>query len=319
MDYLTMNLDADFTHTTVLLEEAVQMLIQNKSGTYIDGTFGRGGHSQLILKSLDMNAKLVAFDQDHRAIETAQQTIDDARFEIFHQNFSSISNSEFIDNHLILKEGVDGILLDLGVSSPQLDDGKRGFSFMHDGPLDMRMNQDQVLDAAGWVNTVDEHTMADVFYQFGEERYSRRIANAVCKRRLDVPFATTLDLAQVIKEAHPKWEKHKHPATRCFQAIRIEINQELTHVQSVLDAAERVLKPGGRIVVISFHSLEDRLIKQFISRKSKGKALPRGLPVTESGLGITFKAIGKAVKPSDYEVTNNPRSRSAVMRVAEKL
>jgi 16S rRNA (cytosine1402-N4)-methyltransferase len=209
-------------------------------------------------------------------------------------------------------------LMDLGVSSPQLDEAERGFSFMNDGPLDMRMNTESGLTAAQWIATAKEEEIANVLYQFGEERHSRRLAKAVVKRRSQEPFVRTLDLAQVIKDAHPKWEKGKHPATKSFQAIRIFLNDELGDLTSGLDTATDLLAKHGRLVVISFHSLEDRMVKRFIRDKEKGPQLPPDIPIMATDYPIVLKHIGKAIKPSKEEVNANIRSRSAIMRIAEK-
>jgi 16S rRNA (cytosine1402-N4)-methyltransferase len=215
---------------------------------------------------------------------------------------------------------VDGILLDLGVSSPQLDDPERGFSFMQDGPLDMRMNPEQGESAAEWLNRAAADEIADAMYHYGEERFSRRMARAIVEQRSKQPLTRTKQLADIISEANPKWEKGKHPATRAFQGIRIHINRELADLEDGLDAALEVLKPGGRLVIISFHSLEDRIVKRFMRKQAKGDThLPPGLPVTEDMLQRRLKLLGKARKPSTLEVQENPRARSAVMRVAEKL
>lgn len=303
-------------HVTVLLHEAVDALVVDVDGLYVDCTFGRGGHSRLILERLSERGRLIGVDKDPRAIATAEQLAkEDSRFSICHGSFADIER-------WVEQKGdgrpVVGVLMDLGVSSPQLDEAERGFSFMQDGPLDMRMNTAAGMTAAQWIASAAEHELADVFYEFGEERYSRRIAKAIVMRRQVEPFTRTLDLAAVIKEAHPKWEKNKHPATRCFQAIRIFINNELGDLTDTLEIGANLLSPGGRLVVISFHSLEDRMVKRFIREKEKGPQLPPGLPVMEKDIVKQLIHIGKAIKPSKQEVENNVRSRSAVMRVAEK-
>ena len=303
-------------HITVLLHEAVDALVQNVDGLYIDCTFGRGGHSRLILEKLSENGRLIGIDKDPRAIATANELAkEDSRFSICHGSFAEMST-------WLAQNGegrpVAGILMDLGVSSPQLDEAERGFSFMNDGPLDMRMNTESGLTAAQWVATAKEEDIANVLYQFGEERYSRRLAKAIVMRRSQEAFERTLDLAQVIKDAHPKWEKGKHPATKSFQAIRIFLNDELGDLTSGLDTATDLLAKQGRLVVISFHSLEDRMVKRFIRDKEKGPQLPPDIPIMASDYPIVLKHIGKAIKPSKEEVNANIRSRSAVMRVAEK-
>lgn len=303
-------------HITVLLHEAVDALVQDVDGLYIDCTFGRGGHSRLILQKLSENGRLIGIDKDPRAIATANELAkEDSRFSICHGSFSEMST--WLERN---GEGrpVAGILMDLGVSSPQLDEAERGFSFMNDGPLDMRMNTEVGITAAQWIATAKEEDIANVLYEFGEERYSRRLAKAIVMRRTQAPFERTLDLAQVIKDAHPKWEKGKHPATKSFQAIRIFLNDELGDLTSGLETATDLLAKHGRLVVISFHSLEDRMVKRFIRDKEKGPQLPPDIPVMASDYPIVLKHIGKAIKPSKEEVDANIRSRSAIMRVAEK-
>ncbi len=303
-------------HITVLLNEAVDALVQDVDGLYIDCTFGRGGHSRLILEKLSPQGRLIGIDKDPRAIATANQLAgEDSRFSICHGSFADMST--WLEQN---GEGrpVAGILMDLGVSSPQLDEAERGFSFMNDGPLDMRMNTESGLTAAQWVASAKEEEIANVLYQFGEERYSRRLAKAIVTRRTQEPFERTLDLAQVIKDAHPKWEKGKHPATKSFQAIRIFLNDELGDLTSGLETATDLLAKDGRLVVISFHSLEDRMVKRFIRDKEKGPQLPPDIPVMASDFPIVLKHIGKAIKPSKEEVNANIRSRSAIMRVAQK-
>ncbi|MGK0443994.1 MAG: 16S rRNA (cytosine1402-N4)-methyltransferase [Bermanella sp.] len=303
-------------HITVLLNEAVDALVQDVDGLFIDCTFGRGGHSRLILEKLSPQGRLIGIDKDPRAIATANQLAEeDSRFSICHGSFADMST--WLEQN---GEGrpVAGILMDLGVSSPQLDEAERGFSFMNDGPLDMRMNTESGLTAAQWVASAKEEEIANVLYQFGEERYSRRLAKAIVTRRTQEPFERTLDLAQVIKDAHPKWEKGKHPATKSFQAIRIFLNDELGDLTSGLETATDLLAKDGRLVVISFHSLEDRMVKRFIRDKEKGPQLPPDIPVMASDFPIVLKHIGKAIKPSKEEVNANIRSRSAIMRVAQK-
>jgi len=303
-------------HESVLLQEALEALVVNKSGCYVDATFGRGGHSRKILDMLDENAHLVAIDKDVAAIERAEHDFcSDARFKIAHGSFADIK--EHLSSFGMDK--VDGVLADLGVSSPQLEDSTRGFSFMNDGPLDMRMDTTQGQTASEWIATNDEAEIARVLREYGEEKFSKRIARAI-KEESDVkPFTTTLALAKVVSDANPSWEKHKHPATRVFQAIRIKINNELGDLEQLLENSAQSLKKGGRLVVISFHSLEDRSVKRFMRNKSRGNAPPPGVPVFEKDIIRKFKAFGKAIKPSDEEVERNIRSRSAVMRVLEKI
>lgn len=302
-------------HETVMLEPAVTALVTDRAGCYVDGTFGRGGHSRAILDALDDSGRLLGIDADPRAIAAGKALAsDDGRFAIRHGAFDGLQG------WLAELEwpSIAGLLLDLGVSSPQLDEAERGFSFMHDGPLDMRMNPDAGQSAAQWLAEAEEKEIADVIFRYGEDRFARRIARAIVRERDVTPITGTLQLAEIVKQANPAWEKHKHPATRAFQAIRIHINNELDALQRVLDSALEALHPGGRMVVISFHSLEDRLVKQFIHKHSKGDDLPRHLPVMASQFQPVLRKIGKAVKPAAEEVAANPRARSAIMRVAEK-
>ncbi len=307
----------DYQHVTVLLQEAVSELLTDPNGFYVDGTFGRGGHSGLIVQSLGASGRLLSIDKDLTAIQTAREKFaNESRFEIAHASFADLQQL-IVERQMQGK--VTGVLLDLGVSSPQLDDAERGFSFMQDGPLDMRMNQSQGMSAADWVNSASEDEISFVLKELGEERFARRMARAIVQERIKKPFARTGHLAEVIKVANPAWEKGKHPATRAFQAIRIHINNELGDLESVLKQAVDVLAPGGRLVVISFHSLEDRLVKRFIRQQEQGDPVPRGLPIRDEQLNRKLKSIGKAIKASDEEINRNVRSRSAVMRVAEKL
>ena len=305
-------------HITVLLNEAVDGLNIKPNGIYIDGTFGRGGHSRLILSRLNNEGRLIAIDRDPRAIAEAQ-TINDPRFQIVHSAFSHIPD---ICQEFDLVGKIDGILLDLGVSSPQLDEAERGFSFMRDGPLDMRMDTTKGLSAMDWLAQVSVEDLAWVLKEFGEERFAKRIAQAVVSynKSANQKISRTLELAQIIADAVPFKDKHKHPATRSFQAIRIFINSELDELEKALNSAIKVLAPEGRLSIISFHSLEDRMVKQFMRKQSKGESVPRGLPILESELNknIPLKTIGKAIMPSQAEIDANPRSRSAVLRIAEK-
>ncbi|MFL2840397.1 MAG: 16S rRNA (cytosine(1402)-N(4))-methyltransferase RsmH [Pseudohongiellaceae bacterium] len=304
-------------HHSVLLEQSVTALVTDKNGFYVDGTFGRGGHSRRILKELSERSSLLVIDKDPEAISQAQElALKDKRVSVYHGSFGVLQK---VIHNLDGMEQLTGVLLDLGVSSPQLDDAQRGFSFNKDGPLDMRMNTATGITAETWLAQVDEKALADVLYQFGEERYSRRIAKAVCKYRMHDAITSTLQLAQIIKQAHPKWENNKHPATRSFQAIRIFINNELSDLQNALASILEVLTIGGRLVVISFHSLEDRIVKQFIQKEIKGGGFPVDLAITHEQLNPRLKAIGKAVKVGGKEVNENIRSRSAIMRVAEKI
>ena len=297
------------------MEESVSALVWQPSGVYLDGTFGRGGHSQKILASLKENGRLIATDKDPRAIEVGRELEkEDERFKIVHASFAELKKARSEAG-----EGFDGILLDLGVSSPQLDEAERGFSFMRDGPLDMRMDSSCGESAADWVNNHSEQDMIKAFRDYGEERFAKRIARAIVERRSSQLFSRTLDLAEVVKAANPKWEKDKHPATRVFQAIRISVNNELGDLELFLDQALESLKPSGRLVIISFHSLEDRIVKRFLKKAARGQEFPKGLPVTADMMQPDLKIIGKALKASADEVKTNVRSRSAVMRVAQKL
>jgi len=304
-------------HVTVLLQEAVDALVTNPAGFYVDGTFGRGGHSAMVLENLSPEGQLLGIDKDLSAIAVAKERFaNEPRFAIAHGSFAELAD-------LVEARGmtgkVDGVLLDLGVSSPQLDEAERGFSFQNDGPLDMRMDQTRGQSAADWVNTAAEDDIAFVLKEFGEERFAKRMARAIVTERQVRPFSRTKHLAEVIKEANPAWEKGKHPATRAFQAIRIHVNNELTDLDAVLEQALSVLAIGGRLVVISFHSLEDRVVKRFIRRQELGDPVPRGLPVRDEQLNKRMRSCGKAIKASDNEVDANVRSRSAIMRVAEKI
>ena len=312
-------MNSGFTHITVLLEEAVEALAVRADGCYLDGTFGRGGHSRLILQNLGPDGRLLGFDKDPQAIATGQAlAAEDGRFVIVQRSFAELG-SQALERGLAGK--VSGILLDLGVSSPQLDDPERGFSFMNDGPLDMRMDPSRGISAAEFVNTAPAEDIARVFKEYGEERFARRMAGAVVARRETQPFERTGDLAEVLKVANPAWEKGKNPATRAFQGLRIHVNNELGDLEAGLDAALENLEVGGRLVVISFHSLEDRIVKLFMRKLVKGEAdnMPRNLPIRHQAFEPRIKIIGKAQFASDDETRANPRSRSAVMRVAEKL
>lgn len=301
-------------HKPVLLSESIAALAIKPDGIYVDATFGRGGHSQAILSNLNENGKLLCIDKDNEAIQTAI-ALNDKRLIIRHGSFANLENWV---NELDLNQKIDGILLDLGVSSPQLDNPDRGFSFLRDGPLDMRMNQEQKLDAASWIARAKEDDIAFVLKTYGEERFGKRIANAIVRERDIAPILTTGRLAEIVKIANPKWEKHKNPATRAFQGIRIFINNELQDLQDCLDQCLKVLRIGGHLVVISFHSLEDRMVKNFIQKHAKG-LIPDSVPMLDSQLDRNLKRIGKAVHASDAEVDINPRSRSAILRIAEKL
>lgn len=317
------NLFSSTEHSTVLLREAVDGLVWKHDGIYIDGTFGRGGHSRYLLSKLSNNGRLIAIDRDPKAIAEANK-IQDPRFQIEHHCFSAMTD---ICEKLDLVGKIDGILLDLGVSSPQLDDAERGFSFMKDGPLDMRMDTTKGLSASQWLQQVSEEDLTWVLKTFGEERFAKRIANAIVtynksavEKNTEI-LHRTLQLAELIAQAVPFKDKHKHPATRSFQAIRIFINSELDELETVLQSALQLLAPKGRLSVISFHSLEDRMVKHFMRKQSKGEQLPKGLPLREDQIqrNQTLKVIGKAIQPSEQEIAANPRARSAVLRIAERM
>ena len=309
-----------FKHETVLLNEAVAALAIKNNGVYIDATFGRGGHSAEILKQLGPEGRLLLIDKDPLAIAFAKESFkDDRRIFVWQGSFKDFPDA-------LQEAGIekaDGLLLDLGVSSPQLDDASRGFSFMRDGELDMRMNPDEGLSAAEWLSKAPEEEIANIIYQYGDERFSRRIARTVVEKRAETPIGTTLQLAEIIASCIPmkiqRKEPGKHPATRSFQAIRIFINRELEDLIDCLDNSKEFLATKGRIVVISFHSLEDRIVKRFIKAQSSAPQMPRGLPIMESEFDKPmFKSIGKAIKPTRDEVQFNVRSRSAIMRIGEK-
>jgi 16S rRNA (cytosine1402-N4)-methyltransferase len=303
-------------HESVLLEEAVQSLVTDPAGIYIDGTFGRGGHARKILAALSDEGRLLAIDKDPTAIDEGQALTSHGNFEIEHGGFADLAA-------FAAKRGWDGkvtgILLDVGVSSPQLDDAQRGFSFSNDGPLDMRMDPTSGISAAQWVASANENEITKILRDYGEERFARRMARAIILEREEKPIITTAHLASIISAANPSWEKGKHPATRAFQAIRIHVNEELEQLKAALDAALEVLDKNGRLVVISFHSLEDRIVKQFIKKQQRGSDAPRHVPILDADIIRPMKAVGKAIKASAAEVNNNPRARSAIMRIAEKL
>ena len=300
-------------HLPVLLEEAIAALMVSTDGTYVDGTFGRGGHSARILEALSPQGSLLALDQDPEAAAVAERFAQqDPRFTFQAVNFCALADC-------VAPASLQGVLLDLGVSSPQLDDPERGFSFSHDGPLDMRMNPHTGESAAAWLAHVDEAELAEILKQFGEERFARRIAAAIVTARNETPIERTGQLTEIVAAANPKWEQHKHPATRSFQAIRLQVNGELDALRSVLSASVTALAPGGRLVVISFHSLEDRIVKRFIRDAARGQYVPPGVPIQHDAQRGDLRPIGKAVMPSEQEIAQNPRSRSAVMRIAERL
>jgi 16S rRNA (cytosine1402-N4)-methyltransferase len=304
------------THESVLLHEAVDALVGSPAGFYVDGTFGRGGHSREILSRLNAEGRLLACDKDEEAErDAATLAAIDPRFSFYRGSFARLPE-------VLAERGlgaVDGILLDLGVSSPQLDQAERGFSFQQDGPLDMRMDRSRGESAAEWLAGASQQEISDVLRDYGEERFAKRIAGAIVRARDESPLTGTAQLASIVSEAHPRWEKHKHPATRAFQAIRIYVNRELGDLTDLLAAALPMLAIGGRLVVISFHSLEDRIVKRYFRDMSRGPQLPRGIPVRASSAGQSMRLLGKAVRAGEREVAENPRARSAIMRCAERV
>ncbi len=306
----------EFSHQPVLLNAAVDGLAVEHEGIYVDGTFGRGGHASLVLSRLNDCGRLYAIDKDPEALQVAQKRLDsDLRFAMVQGSFSELA--QYAHEWGIIGK-INGVLLDLGVSSPQLDDAERGFSFSADGPLDMRMDPGGGISAASFLATAEVRDISLVLRKYGEERFAKRIAKAIVAARENQPITTTAQLSKIISEANPNWEKKKHPATRSFQAIRIFINQELDDLEHCLDQVIDILAPGGRLSVISFHSLEDRIVKRFMRKQARGDDFPSDLPVPQSLLNPRLKLIGKAIRASDEEVAKNPRARSAVLRVAEK-
>lgn len=306
-----------YAHRPVLLAEVIEGLSIRASGIYVDGTFGRGGHARALLQRLDAQGVLLAIDKDPEAVAAARKMFaDDARFSIEQGTFAMLE-------HYVQERGwkgsVDGILLDLGVSSPQLDDPLRGFSFRHDGPLDMRMNPQTGMSAAQWLSNAKEAEIISVLRNYGEERYAPRIARALIAARNESPLTTTRQLAAIVAAANPAWEPGKDPATRTFQAIRIFINHELEDVVVCLRQALDALAPGGRLVVISFHSLEDRIVKRYMREETRGDRFPVGVPVLATQCQPRLRLVGKAIHASVQELSDNPRARSAVLRIAEKI
>jgi len=307
----------EFTHKTVLLNEAVEALAiagERANGVYIDGTFGRGGHSRLILQHLGPNGRLIAFDKDTQAIASASE-INDPRFHIVHDSFATMTEALAA----LGVTHVDGILMDLGISSPQVDDATRGFSFRADGPLDMRMDTTRGISAADWLASEDEEKIREVIKNYGEERFAFQIAKAIVARRQTDAITGTRQLAELVAHAVKTREKGKDPATRTFQAIRIFVNKELEDLEVGLDAAFSALAPFARMSVISFHSLEDRIVKQFFASKVKVEQPDRRLPIRHLDLPQPQMRLLNRIKPSETEVSENPRSRSAILRVAERL
>lgn len=303
-------------HETVLLKEAVDALVVDADGIYVDGTFGRGGHSREILARLTPRGRLLAIDKDPEAIAVGEMLEqNDKRFDIEQGSFADAAAIAGRSGLL----PVQGVLLDLGVSSPQLDQAGRGFSFLREGPLDMRMDPSRGVSAADWIARASADDIAAVLKDFGEERYARRIARAIVEARAVQSIDTTTRLAGIVAEAHPAWEKGRHPATKAFQGIRIFINDELGDLERFLDAALDMLAIGGRLVIISFHSLEDRMVKRFIKRHVHGDNIPKNIPVTDDQINRRLRQIGKAIRAGRDEISSNVRSRSAIMRVAEKI
>jgi len=304
-------------HDSVLMTEVLEGLCIKADGVYVDATFGRGGHSRAILTQLGPKGRLIAIDKDPDAIDFAKQNFcNDKRFSIHHGSFANLLN---ILQAQQLDGKIDGIFLDLGVSSPQLDQADRGFSFMREGLLDMRMDTTKGMSAADLIANISEAELADVLYEYGEERFSRRIAKAIIMARTESPIETTQQLAEIIKKAHPAWQKGKNPATQSFQAIRIAVNNELDDLKAILQQSYQALKIGGRLAVISFHSLEDRIVKQFMQKLEKPAAITDKLPI-KSGIHLPkFKKVSRAIKAKEIEVNQNPRARSAVLRIGEKL
>ena len=301
----------------VLLGPAIAGLNLKADGWYVDGTFGRGGHSGAILEKLGGEGRLLAIDRDPSAIENASPALkSDPRLELINGKFSEVKRYA-IERNVLGK--VDGLLLDLGVSSPQLDEAGRGFSFRSDGPLDMRMDPTSGQSAADWLSRVEERTLRNVLQQLGEERNASRIARAIVAARAKAPIRRTAQLAEIIRSAVPSRGQKKHPATKSFQAIRIFINDELAELEKALEASIDLLKPGGRLCVISFHSLEDRRVKRFMRNASLEPVKYRGLPHIPPEHRPPFKLIGKAIKPTDEEIAGNVRARSSRLRIAERL
>jgi 16S rRNA (cytosine1402-N4)-methyltransferase len=304
-------------HSTVLLKEAVDGVAIDADGLYIDGTFGRGGHTAELLSRLSEKGSVIAIDKDLDAIAAGQSRFaEEDRLTLVHASFAELAE--------IVKQAgkhgeVAGVLLDLGVSSPQLDVAERGFSFLRDGPLDMRMDTSKGLSAAEWLASADEQDISKVIKEYGEERFARRMAAAIVRERAEKPIERTVQLAKILADAHPAWERGKHPATKAFQAIRIFINRELADLEDLLQQVIDSLTVGGRLVVISFHSLEDRRVKRFIRDQERGIKLPKNIPIPDIDRGVRLVKVGKAIKPAAIEVENNVRSRSAVMRIAERV
>ena len=308
---------SNFSHQSVLLDESIASLSIRPDGNYIDATFGRGGHTRAILQQLNEQGRLIAFDLDPEAINYAKKEFaDESRLTIEHCNFDQVAN---VITQLGLTKKIDGVLMDLGVSSPQLDDAERGFSFLRSGLLDMRMDISQGETARQWLAKVKHNDLAYVLRKYGEEKFAKRIATAIVETRAEREITETGDLAEIIANAIPVKEKRKHPATRSFQAIRIFINQELRAVEKGLEGAASVLAQNGRLSVISFHSLEDRIVKRFMRDISSRPKLPAGLPVMDADIVVPFQLVSKPIVAGETELDVNPRSRSARLRVLERV
>ena len=304
-------------HTPVLLDEVLAALGVTAGGCYLDATFGRGGHTAAILARVGAHGRVVAIDRDPEAIRAGRELFAaERRLTLVSSPFSQLAQ---VVEELGMVEGFNGVLLDLGVSSPQLDDPARGFSFTQDGPLDMRMNNGAGSTAAQWLAKVPEHELVRVIKEFGEEKFAKRVARAIVQARTDQPLTRTLQLAAVIAAAIPVREPGKHPATRTFQAIRIQVNRELEEIRDALAGTLGVLAPGGRLCAISFHSLEDGIVKRFMQQHSQEDPVYAGLPFVPPQARPKLQRVGKAVHPSEAEIARNPRSRSAIMRVAERV
>lgn len=306
-----------YKHQPVLLTEVITALAIQQNGIYVDATLGRGGHTKAILENLGPEGRLIAIDKDPEAVVLTKEFLgQDKRLEVIHGSFADLQE---IAEERGVKEKINGILFDLGVSSPQLEDPTRGFSFLQPGPLDMRMDNTKGLTAAEWLAFAKESEISNVLHDLGEERFARRMARAIVTERELEPITTTTRLAEIVSKANLRWEKGKHPATRAFQAIRIFINQELTELQHSLAQALDILAVGGRLAVISFHSLEDRIVKQFIREHSQRKNIPAEIPIVFKEERFKLKDLSRGIKPTAEEIAANPRSRSAVLRIAEKL
>jgi 16S rRNA (cytosine1402-N4)-methyltransferase len=304
-------------HTPVLLDEVLVALDIRPNGCYLDATFGRGGHTAAILERVGKEGRVIAIDRDPDAIRAGRERFgNDARLTLVSSPFSQLLS---VSNELGLTGQLDGVLLDLGVSSPQLDDASRGFSFSQDGPLDMRMDNTAGMTAADFIARAPETEIARVIREYGEERFAKRIARAIVARRHEAPITRTAELAEIVAGAVKTREPGKHPATRTFQALRIHVNREFDEIEAALDATLAALKPGGRLAVISFHSLEDQRVKRFIQRHSQEDPVYAGLPEVPAHARPKLRRVGKAIHPSEAEIARNPRSRSAILRVAERV